>query len=342
MKRDLWDLTKLLSSIIYISIFLQISLFSQSSKPIQTDDKPSYAQLGVTELEALAQKGWIEAMYELGERYRKGIGVQKNEESALKWYRLAAEAGDPHAQFQVGLHYGGKGLPKNSKEAIDWYQKAAEVGLAEAQYNLAVMYDEQEGRHNHPFVNIPEAIKWYEKAAAQGDADAAYNLGLIYRKGKGSVAKDISKALMWYQKAVELGSADAANNIGSLYYNGKEIEENDKEALKWFLLAAQKGYTTAFLNLGKMYAQGEKNTLLKSIGLKSNSSHRVLQNRVEAYKYFHIALLMIEDGEIHPSEGDPDALEKEILEWLNKTKFTEEEKREGKKRAQDWLSKHDI
>ena len=60
-----------------------------------------------------------------------GIYIVENKGEAIKWYRKAAEQGDPDAQFHLGLCYDeGCGVPENKAEAIKWFQKAAEQGHA--------------------------------------------------------------------------------------------------------------------------------------------------------------------------------------------------------------------
>ena len=50
--------------------------------------------------------------------YENGMGVLKDDKEAAKWFRLAAEQGDPEAQYNFGVmyHYG-KGIVKDGKEA---------------------------------------------------------------------------------------------------------------------------------------------------------------------------------------------------------------------------------
>ena len=49
-----------------------------------------------------ANQGNVLAQYRIGYMYANGIGVPKNEEEALKWYRLAADQGYASAQFNLG------------------------------------------------------------------------------------------------------------------------------------------------------------------------------------------------------------------------------------------------
>jgi TPR repeat protein len=51
---------------------------------------------------------------------------------------LAADQGYPLAQQLLGqLYENGIGVEKDEKEAVKWYRKAANQGLAVSQHNLA-------------------------------------------------------------------------------------------------------------------------------------------------------------------------------------------------------------
>ena len=50
-------------------------------------------------------------------------------ETALKEWLPLAESGDPSAQFNIGLIYeAGQGVPQNDAEAVKWYRLAADQG----------------------------------------------------------------------------------------------------------------------------------------------------------------------------------------------------------------------
>jgi serine/threonine protein kinase len=62
----------------------------------------------------------------LGKCYKNGIGVGKNAEEAVKWFRVAAEAESIEAMRLLGECYRvGVGVSKDSKTAMEWYEKAA-------------------------------------------------------------------------------------------------------------------------------------------------------------------------------------------------------------------------
>ena len=66
--------------------------------------------------------------------YADGLGVQQNDKTAVKWFRLAAEQGNAMAQFNLGMMYvSGQGVPQDYKTAVKWFRLAAEQGNALAQ-----------------------------------------------------------------------------------------------------------------------------------------------------------------------------------------------------------------
>ncbi|MDP7428471.1 MAG: tetratricopeptide repeat protein [Alphaproteobacteria bacterium] len=61
------------------------------------------------------------------------LGVEPDEELAVKWYSKAVEQGDDDAQARLGLMYeSGTGVEKNLEKAKRWYGLSAEQGNAEA------------------------------------------------------------------------------------------------------------------------------------------------------------------------------------------------------------------
>ncbi len=73
-----------------------------------------------------ADKGLPLAMYNLGEFYEKGWGVQKSALNSLRWYKKAAEAGNEQAMERLGAIYenGDLGEKADPQAAQQWYDKA--------------------------------------------------------------------------------------------------------------------------------------------------------------------------------------------------------------------------
>ncbi len=65
---------------------------------------------------------------------------------AVRWFRKAADQGDPDGQYRLGSAYAsGVGVREDKSEAAKWYLKAAEQGLTIAQYMLGHAYETGEG-----------------------------------------------------------------------------------------------------------------------------------------------------------------------------------------------------
>ena len=196
----------------------------------------------------LARQGDSEAQNKVGNYYKKGIGVSKDDAEAVRWYRLAAEQGLALAQDNLGWMYqNGLGVEQNYIEAVNWYCKAADQGYANAQNNMGWMYQNGLGVTQ----DDAEAVRWYRLAAEQGLALAQDTLGWMYQNGLG-VEQNYIEAVNWYCKAADQGNANAQNNMGWMYQNGLGVTQDDAEAVKWYRLAAEQGNTYAQNNLKKL------------------------------------------------------------------------------------------
>lgn len=80
----------------------------------------------------------LAADYAQGLKYERGDGVIVNYQTAMQFYRKAAEGGYPAAELSVGtLYMVGRGVAKDPKQASEWFRRAAEHGLPEAQVQFA-------------------------------------------------------------------------------------------------------------------------------------------------------------------------------------------------------------
>jgi uncharacterized protein len=70
----------------------------------------------------------------VGYCYDLGLGVEKNTQLALFWYRQAARNDDKEALGNLALHYErGEGVKASLRKAFLLYKRAAELGLLWAQ-----------------------------------------------------------------------------------------------------------------------------------------------------------------------------------------------------------------
>jgi TPR repeat protein len=79
-------------------------------------------QAAVKLWQPLAEKGQVDAQYNLGVMYYSGDGVKQDYVEAAKWLRMAAEQGDEQAQYYMGSMYlNGEGVKQSESEADKWF-----------------------------------------------------------------------------------------------------------------------------------------------------------------------------------------------------------------------------
>ena len=72
-----------------------------------------------------AKRGYVEAMYLLGECYAGLYGVRNNARKAFLWYKKAAVRGHEEAMGKLGLYFQrGICVKKNLAKAAEWYEEA--------------------------------------------------------------------------------------------------------------------------------------------------------------------------------------------------------------------------
>ena len=76
----------------------------------------------VTEIHRRAEQGDADAQFTLGVRYANGEGVLKDDEEAVRWYRLDADQGHAFAQSLLGgMYIEGRGVLKDPVLAHMWF-----------------------------------------------------------------------------------------------------------------------------------------------------------------------------------------------------------------------------
>lgn len=145
-------------------------------------------------LVALLGTVWI--VRELGKQEAKDAALAEAIESEGV---PTTESGEvDHLKAGYNFYYGGKLV-----EAASEYRLAAEAGDPVAQRNLGFLYQRGHGVDPDPKV----AMMWYRKAADQGHRAAYNNIGFLYVAGLG-VEQDFVQAHYWYTKAVIAGSKE--------------------------------------------------------------------------------------------------------------------------------------
>lgn len=153
----------------------------------------AYLDEAVTWLQRAGAAGNVFASSQLGNAYWFGHHVAIDAPAALDWWTRAAEAGDSHAAFLLGVAManGEKGVAKSEEAALRWYRMAAARGHASALNNLGLFTE----RGTATAVDPVEALAHYELAAAAGVPIAKANAERLRRTmGADAIARAQARA----------------------------------------------------------------------------------------------------------------------------------------------------
>lgn len=183
------------------------------------------------------------ALESLGVAYFKANAMPSDMELARGALLIAANEGDLEAQHSLGsFYFFGIGGDRNESDAVKWFRKAAEQGHADAQHRMGSAYRSHLGFGVSP--DNAEAVKWFRKATDQGHVQARYDLArqLLYGEG---VTKDPSKAVNLWREIAEKGHPAAQSMLGRCYEKGEGVPKDIAESRRWMQMAADQNYPNA-------------------------------------------------------------------------------------------------
>ena len=184
----------------------------------------------------LADRGVAEAQRHLGYRALLGRGVPRDEAEALRRFRVAADAGDALAGFNLGYMRmrGLGGEPADRDEAAARFRDAAAAGVPAAHNGLGVL--RYNGWGGDGVKNASAAFAHFERGAEGGDPDAWFNLGALYQSGAGTPDNrpDATKAYECFEAASEAGHWRAPHALAAAKAAGDGTERDCAEAARLY------------------------------------------------------------------------------------------------------------
>lgn len=201
-----------------------------------------------------AERGNVEAQYNLAVCFEEGRGVDQDYAQAAQWYAKAAQQGASQAQVQLGLLIAeGKGVKQDLTAACDLFLKAAEQGNINGQELIGGYYLSGEGVKQ----DWSEAKRWLSLAAERNRPVAQFKLGYLFYMGGNGITQDYKQAFKWFKSSAELGLDIAQFYFGNCYYFGYGTKKDYKTSVEWWEKAANQGYNAAQYNLGVCYENGD-------------------------------------------------------------------------------------
>ena len=217
-----------------------------STAPMITGAVPPF-----TRTLAGARSGDALAQYNVAISYETGTGVAQSFSSAFEWFTRCAAQADPPREVWAPLgdcYRLGRGVAKDEVEAVRLYRVGAEAGDAAAQLILAFCC---EGGVGVSVPDVDAAFTLYMAAAAQDQPVAIVSLGACYYEGRG-VARDALRALSLWQRvlthprASPSAIAAAARSFGLVHLKGDAGVPRDAElGTRYLRQAAAAGDETA-------------------------------------------------------------------------------------------------
>ena len=182
-----------------------------------------------------------EDCFAIGQSYRAGNPVARNDEEAFKWFKTAWEKGEGVSQAAVEMaemYRLGEGVEKNEPKALELYVQAAELKNPQAQYILGKRSYEE----NPP--NYKDAFAWLSNAAAQGYAPAQYMTGYMLLKGQGT-PRSQKISMEFFSRAAQQDYAPAQYVLGQMYWKGAGVKKNQTLGRELLEKSAQNGNVSA-------------------------------------------------------------------------------------------------
>ena len=245
-----------------LSFAMPVELVAELLAAGSLDAKEEYAAALAGALRHHAQKGNVQAQFDLGWLYDE----------------MSENAGIPHKKLTDGERWFLGKIDDESLEwlfpefadmkAAEWYKRAAESGHVRAQYNLAISYDIGIGAEDG---DKAAAAYWFKRVFdAEEDYGlwpvAARYLGWYYENGQAEIergedmtAEDFfnaaARGLLAFAKEYNL-DAEEQYYLAELYREGRGVEQNSSKAYSWFLVSAENGDEDAAGAAEEMRANG--------------------------------------------------------------------------------------
>ena len=185
----------------------------------------------------LARNGNPFACFEMASMEYYGIinGIPRYEK-AYEYYKIAANANHPTANWAIGYLYYQGHLGNNSKKdmylAFKYFNKARKLNCANAYTSLGNIF--LTGNIPHIKKNEEKAIEMYKIAIKSNHTYAFNNLGKIYEN-----KNNLKLAFSYYLKSANLGDSWAQNKVGEFYRLGKIDTINLEKAFYYYTLSSQ-------------------------------------------------------------------------------------------------------
>ncbi|KAI9202738.1 uncharacterized protein BJ171DRAFT_513094 [Polychytrium aggregatum] len=260
-----------------------------------SDGKPANNPAWTTAAElfqAAADKGDLEAAFQLGWLHFAGIGIAQSDIEAIAYWHLVHSQSSNAimksiAMFMTGCCcYLGRGTQLDESRAHQFF---CESMTPEFPFGRLLVYGDGKTESFSPVAvgffqlcQLGSDHDWFcrhlvakcmlggfgvkkdrefavgimHELAYQGYSISQFALAECYCMGLG-VPEDPVKGIKWLTTAANQGNADAQFALGGCYCKGEDVTQDHAKGIEWFTKAANQGNADAEFALGVCYCKGE-------------------------------------------------------------------------------------
>ncbi len=170
-------------------------------------------------------------------------------EKAKDLWRTGAELGYPIHQYNLADKLYKEG---QKAEALRWYKAAAEGGEPDTWYYVGRAYETGDGAEK----DLGYAVHCYEAGVEKGEVGCCNRLGALYYKGLG-VRQDYTRAVELLMVGYRNNTTSPLPYLGKCYYQGWGGLPQDYGKARELLEKITWNDPEAFFILGRIYARGQ-------------------------------------------------------------------------------------
>lgn len=200
-----------------------------------------------------AEGNWLPAIMDMGALYMYGgKGVKQDIEAARKWYNKAVEMGSKEAHWFLGtLDYESS---HHVESALKHWRIAAEAGVADAQYRLGRILSQKQETLSEGMQWLEKAARIGQKG---GVPQACTALANLYMTGANGAPADTAKAVQLYKVASGGGDPLAQLVYAELLLAGADgVPQDTEKGMSMLRLAAGQDYPRAIARLINILRNG--------------------------------------------------------------------------------------
>lgn len=279
-----------------------------------------------------AAQGDMTNQYLAAQMYLNGIDGDVQVEKALGYLQQAADKGYHNAMIELGdLYYTGKVVPKNPRLAVLYYLKAANE-TKETKDGLDAKIRELEPAT----LLGPDNLYFLLYNARQNNPQSMYRLYQLYLNGTSDLPKNPVVALEYLEQAAMIKYTPAVMRMAHYYEEGLHIQQSFVNAFKYYEQAARLDLDSANYFVGEYLATGragqkDEQMAVHHFLIAANRGYAPAIERLKQYPQLsqYVDPADVEYVTFAATQGNPDAMaakgiqlaeagDPEALVWLKK------------------------